>query len=161
MELKSVSDPLYESKCSYWRRDFSIPVRRIRVCASDNENTKILLAMLRIIEADKFDFETLVASAGSSSSYRSIRDAQVAISVHNEQNAMHLLIQICNNYLKKYPTSYEDDCNRLRYGNLTPFSNERHALIQVKGEKEVLLFFKDFAYTASSLLNITDRLQIP
>eukprot|EP01036_Dinobryon_divergens_P024547 gene24547-33010_t len=45
------SDPLFESKCSFWRRDLSVPYRRIRVCVGDNENSKTMLAFLRIAEA--------------------------------------------------------------------------------------------------------------
>ena len=47
----SKSDPLFESKCSFWRRDLSVPYRRIRVCVGDNENSKTMLAFLRIAEA--------------------------------------------------------------------------------------------------------------
>jgi hypothetical protein len=36
-------------KCTFYRRDLAIPSRRIRVCVSDNENTKLLLSMLRVV----------------------------------------------------------------------------------------------------------------
>jgi len=146
LELRR-TDPLYDVKCSYYRRDLSIPFRRIRVCLSDNENTKLMFAMLRIIEADSEDFDILIGCAGSSL-YRSIRDAQVAISLKNELKAMQLLLKMCDEYLRKYPHTYEEDCERLAHGNVPLFSNERNALIQVKGEKEVLLYFKDLASTA-------------
>lgn len=29
-------------------------IRRIRVCVSDNENTRLLLAFLRVVEADRY-----------------------------------------------------------------------------------------------------------
>ena len=49
------------------------------------------------------------------------------------------------------------DPNRLKTDQeLEPFSNERHAIIQVKGEKEVLLFLKDFAETGLSLLQVRE-----
>jgi len=70
------ADPLFESKCSFWRRDFAVPSRRIRVCVGDNENAKMMMAFLRVIEADKYDFD-LLASCSGSNAYRSIRDAQV------------------------------------------------------------------------------------
>jgi len=73
-----------------------------------------------------------------------------------ENWAMKLLLQICCDYLKAYPTTYQNDCEQLQNGNLQPFSNERHALIQVKGEKEVLLFYKDFANVAIQLLQVQD-----
>ncbi len=130
----------------------------MRICVSDNENTKLLLALLRVIEADRDDLELLMATAGSSM-YRSIRDAQVAVSLRNELRAMSLLLSTCEDYLSRYPTSYESDCDRLLYGNVAPFSNERHALIQIKGEKEVLLFFRDWAAVALQLLRENDPSQ--
>jgi hypothetical protein len=47
------TDPLFDVKCAFYRRDLSVPQRRVRVCVSDNENTKLLLALLRVIEADR------------------------------------------------------------------------------------------------------------
>lgn len=154
MELKR-SDPLYDVKCSYYRRDLSIPYRRIRICIGDNESTKLMLAMLRLMEADQEDFELLI-SCSTSPFYRSIRDAQVAISLKNEFKAMKSMIHLCDEYLKKYPTTLAQDCHRLQHDDVPLFSNERNALIQVKGEKEVLYFYKDFATTAMSLLQSSD-----
>ena len=158
------SDPLYDVKCTYYRRDLSIPYRRIRICVGDNESTKLMLAMLRLMEADQEDFHhfssfsarLLLVSCANSTFYRSIRDAQVAISLKNEYQSMQALAKICDEYLRKYPTTYEEDCYRLKHGNVELFSNERNGLIQVKGEKEVLLFYKDFAQTAIRLLKASD-----
>lgn len=154
LQLNS-NDPLYDHKCSYWRRDGSLPAKRVRVCVSDNDNTRIMLAMLRIIEADQIDLDALVSNSGSSN-YRSIRDAQIAINVRNEIKAMTLLYNLCEEYLSKYPTTYDADCESISSGRLPPFSNKIHACIQVRGEKEVLLFFKDFAVTALEVLRIED-----
>ena len=112
-----------------------------------------MLAFLRIVEADKDDFELLTSCTGSGM-YKSIRDAQVAVGVKNEQRCMMTLVSVIDQYLNKYPTSFESDCYRLKSSNIAPFSNERHALIQVKGEKEILLFYKDFAITAMKLLQV-------
>ena len=122
---------------------------------SDNDNTKLFLAFLRLIEADSEDFDILISSAGSSL-YRSIRDAQVAIGTKNELRAMLLLEKLCLDQLHSYPTTYEEDCHQLQYGKVPLFSNQRNALIQVKGEKEVLLFFHDWAMTAIPLLRVKD-----
>jgi hypothetical protein len=89
----------------------------------------MMLAFMRIIEADKDDFE-LLTSCSSSTMFRSIRDAQVAVSVKNEQRVMMSLVALCDRYLNQYPTTYEADIDRLANGNIPPFSNERHALIQ-------------------------------
>jgi hypothetical protein len=119
-----------------------------------------MFAMLRIIEADHDDFEKLVSSGSAvgANAYRSVKDAQAPIGVRNEVRAMRLLREIVDEYLDAYPTTYEEDCKRLTSTDnpVPPFSNERHALIQVKGEKEVLLFYQDFADTAMRLLDIRD-----
>jgi hypothetical protein len=117
-----------------------------------------MLAMLRIIEADQDDFDVLTGAGANNntaanSAYRSIRDAQSPVGLKNETRAMQHLQSLCAEYLAAYRTTYEDDCRRLASpGEVAPFSNERHALIQVKGEKEVLIFYKDFADTALGLL---------
>lgn len=171
MQLKS-TDPLYDQKCNYWRGDGSLPGRRVRVSVCENENSRILLSLLRIIEADMEDFERLTLAGGNSTmgvgpggrsgsrSYRSIQDALVPISVRNEMRAMKHLKKMCDDCLAAYPNTYEQDCVRLADNSsppsLTPFSNERHALIQVRGEKEVLLFYKDYALSAIRLLEIKE-----
>jgi hypothetical protein len=80
----------------------------------------------------------------------------VAINTKNELHAMEALEKLCLDCLQKYPTTFEEDCHALKYGNITLFSNQRNALIQVKGEKEVLLFYLDFASTAIKLLKSKD-----
>lgn len=167
------SDPLYDHKCSYWRREGSLPVKRIRVCVGENDNSRLLFALLRIIDADQMDLDALLRAtggvgtfpgsssggfggSGSINSYRTIRDAQTAISVRNELKAMALLLATCDEHLSKYPTLYQDDVEAISTGRFPPFSNQMHACIQVRGEKEVLLFYKDFAKTALDVLVIED-----
>ena len=154
LQLKR-TDTLYDHKCTYWRRDGSLPSKRVRVCVADNDNTRIMLAMLRIIEADQVDLDALVRITGNST-YRSIRDAQMAISIRNEIKAMTHLEALCTEHLSKYSSTFEADCEAISSGRLPPFSNEIHARIQVRGEKEVLLFYKDFAAFALQLLRIED-----
>lgn len=132
-----------------------VPYRRMRVCVSDNENTKLLLAILRLIESDKEDLEILLSCSGSSM-YRSIRDAHVAISLKNELRTLQSLVHVCDDHLRKYPTTLDEDSHKLMHGNVPLFSNERNALIQVKGEKEVLHFFRDFASTGIIGLKLKD-----
>jgi len=154
LQLKR-TDTLYDHKCTYWRRDGSLPSKRVRVCVADNDNTRIMLAMLRIIEADQIDLDALVRITGNST-YRSIRDAQMAISIRNEIKAMTHLEALCTEHLSKYSSTFEADCEAISSGRLPPFSNEIHARIQVRGEKEVLLFYKEFAVFALQLLRIED-----
>eukprot|EP01032_Pedospumella_encystans_P015705 gene15706-17948_t len=154
VEMKK-TDPLYDVKSTFYRRDLSTPYRRIRVCVSDNENTRLLLAFLRVVEADRDDFDILVSTSGNSL-YRSLRDAQQAISIRNETRVMAALLHTLQVLLGAYPTSLEQDTRRLESDEFAPFSNQRHAVIQIRGEKEVLHFYVDFAQTCLSLLKCAD-----
>jgi hypothetical protein len=71
----------------------------------------------------------------------------VAISLKNELKACCYGVKLIDDYLAKYPTRYEEDCQQLLYGSVPLFSNQRNALIQVKGEKEVLLFYREWLQT--------------
>lgn len=120
------------------------------MCAADNECSRVLFSMLRLIEADKEDVAALSVSQGSR--FRSMRDSMIPINSKNEMKAMQLLKRTTEDYLSRYPTKYEDDVRRLSSSELSQFSNERHAVIQIAGEKEVLLFYLDLATTAIKLL---------
>ena len=143
-------DPLYSDKLSFWRRDGSLPSRRIRVLIGENDSSKLLFSMLRVIVADRTDF--LQVSTAPRTNH-SLRDAYFPINLRNEIRAMSLLVSICEDYLSRYPTSYEADCERLDGKEVALFSNERHALIQIKGEKRVLLHYKFLAQTAIRFLS--------
>ncbi len=183
-------DPLYEFKCSYFRREGSyLPTKRIRVSICENENFYLLLSMLRIIESDQSDMNVLTGnnqcnSMNRHTSYdddscysrggRSVRDAQNPVNVDNELRSMRLLLSICKSYLSIYPTSYDDDVKRLSNTKssssstskissidnegvdleLTPFSNHRNAIIQIKGEKEILLYYANLAEISIDLLSM-------
>lgn len=152
LELKA-DDPYYEQKMAFWRRESTSHYRRVRVCISDNENTRLMLALLRIIEADRDELGMLMSSPdGSNAGYRSVYNAQTPISVRSELKVLAALQNMCQSYLDKYPTSLENDCTKLATGNIPLFTNERNALIQIKGEKEVLHFFLDLAETGTRLL---------
>jgi hypothetical protein len=112
--------------------------------------------MLRIMEADREDLDQLYECSGEYR--RSIRDAQIAISSRNEVKVLNSLNKLCCDFLSRYPNTFEEDAARLADSNsFKPFSNEKHAVIQVKGEKEVLLFYIDFTNTALKLLSIKDE----
>ena len=152
LQLKK-DDALYQDKCNFWRKDSSFPSRRVRVCIGDNENSRLMLSLLRIINADQDDLNQLTQIPGSS--FRSLRDASLPLNSKNEMKAMTFLKDLVQDYLGRYPTSLEEDIRRLAVkgpGCLIQFSNERHAAIQVKGEKEVLLFLKDFSETTLKIL---------
>jgi len=69
---------------------------------------------------------------------------------------MAVLLHTLQVLLGAYPTSLEQDTRRLESDEFAPFSNQRHAVIQIRGEKEVLHFYVDFAQTCLSLLKCAD-----
>ena len=60
------------------------------------------------------------------------------------------------NQLAKYTNAIEDDIKMLKSDSIKPFSNHRHAIIQVKGEKEVLLEYKSLCTIGIELLHLDD-----
>ena len=152
-------DPLYDFKCSYFRRETFLPSKRLRVCVAENENFHTLITFLRIIVANQEDINLLTSSysKGGSSDSRPGRDMHSAITESNEMRAMRLLESTLTKLLGQYPDSLEQNNERLAHDkSLAPFSNERHAVIQVRGEKEVLHFFLDFAHIVMRLLSVRD-----
>ena len=153
------SDPLYDSKCSYWSRDGGLPSRRLRISVAENESLRCLLSTLRIIVSDEEDLEQLQVVYGGPYGSRSHRDAQGPQNIRNEIRALHHLTAICDDYLSRYPTTLEEDKRRLAApveggDGLAPFSNERHAVIQLRGEKEILHFFKHFSECGIRVLSV-------
>ena len=185
--------------------------KRVRVCISNNENTRVLFSMLRVIVADENELSVIFnsshvhhpfstsqcptntaltrtvlgfavnphsmsntsthhsqatlsnaihASAAHSppSLYRTCRDIRCPISFQNERAAMKHLMDITAAALASYPTTYSQDVQDLSNLHLCPrFGNARHAKIQVRGEKEVLLHFNTWAITALEVMDILDR----
>jgi histone-lysine N-methyltransferase SETD3 len=127
----SVSDQLYDRKVALYGGDNSLPMKRIRVCVSENESTKTLFALLRIIAADETDINLLTSGSGSSY-FRSIREANFPISLRNERAMMTLLQNVIQEHLARYPATLQEDIDLLKSATLAPFSNQRHAVIQVQ-----------------------------
>merc|ERR1712183_257759 len=76
----------------------------------------------------------------------------------NERMAMMNLLQIISTALAQYPTSLSvDKADLLNERLYPPFSNQRHAKIQVRGEKEVLHHFALWARTALEVLDIIEQ----
>jgi len=196
-------DFLFESKYDFWisgesnhqifdgRRysdKSSLPlVKRVRVCVSNNENTRILFSMLRVIVADETELHAITnnthpfatatnnaaltravlgfTTAASSSPpppspstlYRTCRDIRCPISFRNERAAMKHLLNVTHHAICLYPTTYEQDIEALLDERLYPrFSTKRHAKIQVRGEKEVLLHFANWARTALQVMDVIE-----
>jgi len=174
-------------------------VKRVRVCVSNNENTRTLFSMLRVLACNEIELRAISstppaqhhssiggdcsnyvsrallglanagvgepasggASGGSGSSsstfYRTCRDIRHPLNVRNEKAAMMLLIEIMSKALKTYPTSLAQDILDLVNESAYPrFSNKRHAKIQVRGEKEVLHHFAQWAKAALDVLEVIE-----
>jgi len=175
LELEiSPADPVYAKKLDFWSRGESVhdPAKRVRVCVSNNENTRLLFSLLRTLACNE---EELLAVSNSmdgaavsralfgmgdrntSTFYRSCRDIRHPLSLRNERAAMQLLLGLVDESLSKYPTALAQDVADLQDEvSYPPFSNKRHAKIQVRGEKEVLHHFRQWAQAALDVMDVME-----
>ncbi|KAL7512687.1 hypothetical protein ACHAXN_009735 [Cyclotella atomus] len=151
------------------------PAKRVRVCISNNENTRVMFSMLRVLVCNSSELDRIswggraataagqrlygipgmASSATQATSIRMCRDIRYPISLQNERRAMELLLEITEFALSKYPTSLAQDAADLKNETAFPkYSNQRHAKLQVHGEKEVLHHFALWARTAIHVIDI-------
>jgi hypothetical protein len=91
--------------------------------------------------------------------HRSFRDLRHPINLRNEREAMKLLRRTMQELLTQYPTTLQEDIEALKQYNICEypkFSNRRHAKIQVKGEKIVILHYLKWSQTAIDVINIIE-----
>jgi len=159
-------------------------IKRIRICVSNNENTRLLFSLLRALVCNREELRAVTSpvsseasvsramfgltadpgrtatstSAGSTTTYyRTCRDIRHPIGLRNERAAMRLLLEVIGRQLARYPTSLAQDVSDLMNEHAYPrFSNRRHAKIQVRGEKEVLHHFARWARTALDVLEVIE-----
>lgn len=141
------SDELFPEKYALWNRETGLISKRVHLCVCENDAMMNALGTSRLLVADKTDLRHIYET----SRYPSAKDFRAALSLRNEIRALKHLYSVCQDYLSRYKTTYEEDCVLLQSDELEPFSNHRNAVIQVKGEKEVLLFYQDFCDTGLSL----------
>jgi hypothetical protein len=176
-------------------------VKRIRICVSNNENTRLVFSLLRALACNRTELNAINTplfsssssttnphhdgvtrslfglpelssrtgqatlngmpsslSSNTSSFHRSCRDIRHPISIRNERAAMYLLLDVIDRHLAQYPTSLSQDLVELMDERSFPqFSNKRHAKIQVRGEKEVLHHYAQWARTALDVLNVIEE----
>lgn len=150
------TDPLYSRKLPCWSRDGQSKVKRLRLCVADNENMRAAFSLLRVMVANE---EELVRMLGPGNMFKTARDITYPVSLRNEERVLQTLLAKLTDALSAYPTRLEDDQAALACQDdpsLRPFSNRRHALIQVRGEKEVLSAFRALCATALTLLEVSD-----
>lgn len=133
-----------------WIRDGAVGAKRVRVCASDNENFRACMSLLRVITANESELDHILGTSPYGS-YRTASDVHFPISLRNECAALSLLKHTCQSMLSAYPRTLNDDVTALAGADLAPFSNERHARIHVKSEKVVLSHYIDFTTIALDL----------
>jgi len=170
-------DPLFNQKLDFWMRGElsmarSNASKRVRVCASNNENTRLLFSLLRVMNCNSEELRTISTPVagdmrslfvpdhrgGLSSFYRSCRDVRHPVSLRNERASMRHLRQIIALALSKYPTTLQQDLADLQdHAQYPPFSNKRHAKIQTRGEKEVLHHYERWARTALEVMNVIEQ----
>jgi len=148
--------------------------KRVRVCVSNNENTRLLFSLLRALTCRPEELRAITNVGNGESSrslfivdpnrgpgsamFRSARDIRHPISIGSERAAMLKLLQIISKALGNYPTSLSQDRKDLLDQRMyPPYSNIRHAKIQVRGEKEVLHHFARWARTAIQVLDVIEQ----
>jgi histone-lysine N-methyltransferase SETD3 len=177
MELSlSTEDPLFPQQLEFWMRGevnlSKSNIKRVRVCVSNNENTRLLFSLLRAMNCNAEELRAITTPVANdmrslfvpehrsalASYYRSCRDIRHPISLRNEQASMLNLLQIISSALATYPTSFtQDKADLLDEANFPRFSNKRHAKIQVWGEKEVLHHFAQWARTALDVMDVIEQ----
>ena len=149
------------AKLELWTRDGSSMSKRVRVCVSNNDNTKSMMSLLRVKVAGKEELKAIMG--GGPYMYRSAKDIRFGLGVNNETLALSELSRMTKKMMAEYPTTLEEDVKALaegeygEKGGLRKYSNERHARIQVKGEKEVLRYFERLADTGRKGLACKDE----
>lgn len=143
-------DPLAARKQLLWIRDGAHGAKRIRVCASDNDNFRACLSLLRVAAANENELDHILGR-NPYGSYRTASDVNIPVSLRNECAALSLLKLTCQTMLDAFPCTLAEDVASLESNTMATFSNERHARIHVKSEKVVLCHYIHFAATALNL----------
>ena len=86
-----------------------------------------------------------------------VKDVRFPVSIRNEKAALLKLQQMVGELLGTYPSTLEADMERMQNGSLKPFSNQKHAVIQIVGEKTVLHHYRDFCEVALDLIALDPR----
>ena len=81
-------DMLCVPKTSFWLRDGLGETKRVRVCASDNENSRTLFSLLRVLVADAEDLAAI--SRASPTMHRTAKDIAM-LNVRNEREMLRAL----------------------------------------------------------------------
>jgi len=167
---------------SHFASTTSPVIKRIRICVSNNENTRLLFSLLRALVCNREELRavtspvssdasvsralfgltdhtrTVATSSGNTTTYyRTCRDIRHPIGLRNERAAMRLLLEVIGRQLSRYPTTLAQDvADLVDEARFPRFSNKRHAKIQMRGEKEVLHHFARWARTALDVMDVIE-----
>ena len=146
----NASDELYLRKLVHWEKNKATKrIKKTRLSISNYENFELILSVARFLVSNEEDlhqiFDPCVPSCKST-----LFDIHNPISIRNEISALDLLSKRITLQLDQYPTTLIEDERNLNSSdpNIQPLTNRRNAIIQVKGEKEILLYFHKL-FTAS------------
>eukprot|EP01084_Bolivina_argentea_P156148 272117_1 len=147
-------DKNYHCKISLFPDSSACNVR-IRVSMNENENFHFLLSILRLICANDNELQLMTNNFKMRNTPRSWKNITFPLSLRNEVAVLTKLMSIVEGLIDGYPSKLEEDAARLNDKDLLPpFSNMRHAVVQVHGEKVVLKHYlsltKSGLATASS-----------
>ena len=146
-----VTDPLAEARFELWRvlpPMQQLHSKRLRLSAdARSASTRQAFAILRVLNANGAEIAHLKAPAATPDFPSRRRPSpQEPISLRNEIAMLHSLRDLMASMLAAYPhTLAEDDDTLVSDTTLEPFSNRRHALLLVRGEKQVMHYYVDFA----------------
>jgi histone-lysine N-methyltransferase SETD3 len=144
-----------ELKLGFWSRGNHAAERRTRVSIADNENARQAFSFCRVLAANEDEFAQITGTNGRNSSAYSFRtptDIRHPVGRRNEIAALELFETLLQEHLDAYPNTMLEDEARLQPGVLEPFSNERHAVIHVHGEKVVIAYFMRLTRVARAIL---------
>ncbi len=158
------NDPLYNFKYrNWWINEFNSVHGSVSLSISNKIGFRKLLSFARLISIVSVEevYNIVNHIHFKEARYR-MSPFQRVLSVNNELNSLNLLISMFNDCLSQYDTAYEDDIIALKAVKTTldgfeekilrPFSNSRNAIIQIAGEKEIILFYLRLVNMAIDIL---------
>eukprot|EP00501_MAST-03F_sp_TOSAG23-6_P001880 GSMAST32.ASY1.ANO1.1958.1 assembled CDS len=133
------TDPLFDKRSYYVNKSRGYRVTMNHV----HRGTQDAMAYLRVAVATSDELTSF--SRGFQHS---------VISAQNELAALLLMAQFSTEVLSGYPKTMSEDNAALADDGLDPFCNKRHAIIVVRGEKQICHFYIKLAQAASQLLKL-------
>ena len=137
LSLRNTKSSNYEKKCQFVSKK-----RKFRITMNhEDRGTAEALAFLRVAVATEGELRCLSPGPQRNS-----------IGPENELAALSMLGEFAKRKLNRYPTTMAEDTRKLNEPDLDPFGNLKHALIVLRGEKEILHFYANLVGEIAPLL---------